>query len=89
MQIITDANGRIIAMCPAENEPVARPKRAVALASAAQVPNAAASLVPRSGQLLHVIPWPAELAGLALAEIHTTYRVVVEGRTSRLERTTK
>lgn len=92
MQIITDANGRIIAMLPAENEPVARPKTAFApgnIGNPPQIPNAAAVLVPRAGQLLHVVPWLAELTGMPLNQIHTTYRVVVQGGKSQLERIAK
>ncbi len=92
MQIITDASGKIIAMLPAENEPVARPKVALApgnIGNLPQIPNATAVLVPRAGQILHVVPWLDELTGMALSQIHTTYRVVVQGGTSQLERIAK
>jgi hypothetical protein len=88
MQIIADANGRIIAMCAAEDEPVARPRHPVPPADTAQLANAVPVLRPRAGQVLHVIPLPAELAGKSLKEIHATHRVVVHVGKSRLERIT-
>jgi hypothetical protein len=89
MEIITDANGRIIAMCPTEDEPVARPKHPVQPDSAAQRPNATPTLRPRPGQVRHVVPLPPQLAGMSLKEIHTTHRVVVHAGQPRLERITK
>lgn len=86
MEIITDANGRIIAMCPAEDEPVARPRYPVQPGSPAQTANAVATLRPRPGQVRHVVALPPELAGMSLKEIHTTHRVVVHAGKSRLER---
>jgi hypothetical protein len=89
MEIITDANGRIIAICPTEDEPVARLKRAVQPDSAAQRPNATPTLRPRPGQVRHVVSLPPGLAGMSLKEIHTTHRVVVHAGQPRLERITE
>jgi hypothetical protein len=86
MDIITDANGRIIAMCPTDDEPVARPRHAVQPGNPAQMPNAVATLRPRPGQVRHVVALPPELAGKSLTEIHTTHRVVVHAGRSSLER---
>ena len=90
MEIIADANGRIIAMCPTEDEPVARarPRHSVQPGSPAQI-SAVPILRPRPGQVRHVIPLPPELAGMSLKEIHATHRVVVHAGTSRLERKTE
>jgi hypothetical protein len=89
MQIVTDATGRIIAMCAAEDEPVARPTYPVHSGNAAQMAQAVPVLRARAGQVLHVLPLPAELAGLSLKEIHTTHRVVVQAGRARLERIAK
>jgi hypothetical protein len=89
MEIITDTNGKIIAMCPTEDEPVARPRYAVQPGSPAQRLNAVPTLRPRPGQVRHVIPLPPELAGMSLKEIHTTHRIVVHAGQSRLERISK
>ena len=89
MEIIADANGRIIAMCATEDEPVARPRYKVQPGSPAQIPNAVPILRPRSGQVRHVVALPPELAGVSLKEIHTTHRVVVHAGRSRLERMTE
>ena len=89
MEIITDANGRIIAMCATEDEPVARPRSSVQPDSPAQTPNAVLILRPRPGQVRHVVALPPELAGMSLKEIHATHRVVVHTGRSRLERMTE
>jgi hypothetical protein len=89
MEIIADANGRIIAMCPTEDEPVARPRYPVQPSSPAQKPNAVPTLRARPGQVRHVVALPPELAGVSLKEIHTTHRVVVDAGQPRLERITK
>jgi hypothetical protein len=89
MEIIADANGRIIAMCPTKDEPIARPKHSVQPSSPAQIPNAVPTLRPRPGQVRHVVELPAELAGMSLKEIHTTHRIVVHAGKSRLERITE
>jgi hypothetical protein len=89
MEIITDMNGRIIAMCPTEDEPVARPRYPVQPGSPVQRLNAVPILRPRPGQVRHVIPLPPELAGMSLKAIHTTHRVVVHAGQPRLERITK
>ena len=89
MEIIADANGRIIAMCPTGDEPLARPRYSVQPGSPAQIPNAVPILHPRPGQVRHVVALPPELAGMSLKEIHTTHRVVVHAGRSRLERMTE
>ncbi len=86
MEIITDANGTIIAMCPDDDEPVARPTRPMQLGSPAPGPKAVPTLRARPGQVRHVVALPPELAGMSLKGIHTTHRVVVHAGTSRLER---
>jgi hypothetical protein len=86
MQIITDATGRIIAMCPTDDESPARRRHSVQPDNPAQRPNAVPVLRPRAGQVLHVIPLSAEFAGMPLKEIHATHRVVVRDGKSRLER---
>jgi hypothetical protein len=89
MEIIADANGRIIAMCATEHEPIARPRHKAQPGFPMQLPNAVPILRPRSGQVRHVVALPPELAGMSLKEIHTTHRVVVHAGRSRLERMTK
>ena len=86
MEIITDANGRIIALCAAEDEGVARPGRPIQPGSSVPGPNAVPTLRARPGQVRHVIALPPELVGMSLKEIHTTHRVVVHAGMSRLER---
>jgi hypothetical protein len=86
-EIITDANGTIIAISAADDKRFAKRRRALPLAQPG--PGVArAQVVMRAlpGQFLHAVTLSDSVAGMSLKEIHMTHRVVVRDGTSHLER---